>query len=60
MLGVGGASDLWEADEPDLMSLIELAEPKTRAAKQKLMIQSDAGSSSQTAEGDPLLTMVRV
>lgn len=54
VLGVGGATDIWDPDEQDFLTPTEIPEPKTRAAKQKLLEQEAGGQLNL-----PLLTLVR-
>jgi hypothetical protein len=55
VLGVGGARDFWDPDEQEFHAPLEMPEPKTRAAKQKVLEQ-ETGTSLGNA---PLLTLVR-
>ena len=54
VLGVGGARDFWDPSEQDFHTPLEMPEPKTRAAKQKVLEQE----SGPQLSGDPLLTLV--
>ena len=54
VLGVGGARDFWDPSEQEFHTPLEMPEPKTRAAKQKVLEQ-ESGVQIGT---DPLLTLV--
>ena len=54
VLGVGGARDFWDPSEQEFHTPLEIPEPKTRAAKQKVLEQ-ESGAQIST---DPLLTLV--
>ena len=54
VLGVGGARDFWDPSEQEFHTPLEIPEPKTRAAKQKVLEQ-ESGVQIST---DPLLTLV--